>query len=727
MPVVIYAEKPDVGNKVAAALGGFSLSGKKITFANLKANEKAVRSLQSRQGYLDAEYLGEPCKVTWGYGHLCELKQAADYNKEYKSWAKLPVPFFPEKIELKARGGYDPKRGAEQLALIKKLFTSADLIVNATDFDREGEVIFAYVYEFCKCRKPFKRAHFSSQTESGIKEGFDKLKSSAEIKPVEMAGRARNIADWLVGSNLTAQMTLKHPASGILSVGRVQTPTLNMIVERELAVRDFKSAPFWSVQAIFTTDEEESYVGEHKQKRFEKKSDAEAVLAEVLGKDGTVSKVESKRSSKAPPNLYSLSALQMDANEMHGMTLADTLKAAQKLYDGGYITYPRSDSQFLTDDMQPAVMDMLGRLESLPQYAKYISGRAGIINPKQYFDSSKVSSHFALIPTTALPGSLSGHESHIYDLICKSVIRMLYPAAEIERTAVETEVEKHIFLSKGVAIISQGWLAVGGKLKEETLPVLKKGQAVSGEYEVKEGKTEPPKRYTDKTIVAAMKTAGKDLPDEELRKILADPSVEGIGTEATRANIIETLVARGYIERKSKTIHATDKGIQLIQIFPCSALKSAELTASWEKRLSGIARSTESFDSFVADIKTETAKWCSEITALKGSAAAPTLGGGTTASGAASSIAPGPGDLKCPLCGSKVVKYAWGWGCSNYKSGCKCSVSAAIAGKKLTDAQAKALFDKGLTSVIKGFTSKAGKPFDAKLKMNEGKVGFDFS
>jgi DNA topoisomerase-3 len=722
MSIVIYAEKPDVGNKLAAALGGFTLDGsKKITFANLKANEKSVKALQSKQGYLDIVYEGKPCKVTWGYGHLCELKQAADYNPEYKMWSKLPVPFFPERIELKASNGYDPARNKAQLNLLKKLFSEADLIINATDYDREGEVIFAYVYEYSKCKTPFKRAHFSSQTESGIREGFSKLKSSSEIKPIEMAGRARNIADWLVGSNLTAQMSLKNPGNGVLSVGRVQTPTLNMIVERELAIQAFKTVPIWSIKALFTTKRDDEYHGEYQVKRFEKKEDAERVLSEIDGKKGTVAKVDAKLTYKEAPGLYSLSLLQMDANETYGMTLSETLKAAQKLYDNGLTTYPRTDSQYLTEDMQPVLLGVLDSLERHPQYTDWLKGKPRtIITPKKYFDNSKVTSHFAIIPTTTLPGTLSGHEAHIYDLICKSVIRTIYPAAQIEQTAVTTKVDEHIFTSKGSVVVSPGWLEVGGKIKDETLPVIYEGEIVDGQYEIKEGKTEPPKRYTDKTIVAAMKTAGKDLPDKELRKILADPSVEGIGTEATRANIVETLVSRGYIERNGKTIFATDKGIHLIKILPCNALKSAELTALWEKRLSDISRETETFEQFIGDIKKETISWCAEITSI----AAPII---SSSAPSTSSPVITSGSLKCPLCGKPVVKYSWGWGCSGYKDGCKCSVSAKIAGKTITDRQVDILFAKGLSPVIKGFVGKSGKSFDARLKLDNGKAVFDFT
>ena len=726
--IVIYAEKADAANKIAAALGTFTIgNGKQINFGNLKANEKAVKSHQSSKGYLEIKYLGDDCYVTWGYGHMCEIFNAVDYDPGYKSWRNLPVPFIPEQYKLKKRDGYNATRNKEQMKVIKELFGKAKFIINATDFDREGEVIFAYIYEFLKCKTPYKRAHFSSQTQQGIQDGFKKLKESAEVKPIEMAGRGRSVADWVVGANLTAQMSLKFPGNGVLSVGRVQTPTLNMIVERELAIRNFKSEPFWTVNALFTTDKQEQYKGEHTAKRFTIKAEAEKVLSATAGKKGTVAKVDSKRTKKEAPNLYSLSSLQMDANSQFGMTLQQTLEAAQKLYDGGYTTYPRTDSQFLTDDMEPVVMDVLDALEGTPQYGKYLKGKPrAISNKKKYFDSSKVTSHYAIIPTGSLPGAMSAHESNVFDLICKSVIRMTYPAAEIENTTVITEVNNEPFESKGTVVVAPGWMAVEAKIKEELLPALKVGQVVDGKYEIKKGKTEPPKRFTDKTLVAAMKAAGKELDDDELKKIMADPSVNGIGTEATRANIIETLISREYIERQAKSIAATDKGINMIAMLPCQALKSPELTALWEKQLSDIAAAKANYNSFVKDVEKQTGIWCEEITALTGVANQTAQQGAQgqkpqTAGNSLSSTG-----LICPACGEVVRKLNWGWGCNGYSKGCKFSISGTICGKKLSDSQVAAIINNGKSAVIKGFKSKAGKSFEARLMLVGNKVEFSF-
>ncbi|NLT12890.1 MAG: DNA topoisomerase III [Clostridiales bacterium] len=712
--VVIYAEKADVANKIAAALGGFTLpGGTKITFANLKSNEKVVKSFQNKQGYLETSFKGKPCKVTWGYGHMYALYDVAEYNSSYKHWRDYPECFIPEEFKLHAVSSSIPAFNAkldQQRKIVKELFKEAEYIINATDFDREGELIFAYVYEANKCKKPFKRAHFTSQTEEGIKEAFDKLKPSSEIYGVEKAGRARSVYDWLIGINLTTRITLKNPGNNVLSVGRVQTPVLKMIVDRELAIRGFKSEPFWTIEATFTTSKKETYKGKHSKKRFEKKKDTLAVINEIKGKNGVVTEIKSERTTRKAPLLYSLSALQMDANDKYGFTAEDTLNIAQYLYDNGYTTYPRSKSQYLNDDMRPVVVKTLEALQAMPEYKTYLDGMKKDPD-KRYFDSSKVDSHFAIISTTSTPKSLNDEQRKIYDLIAKSVIRMIYPDAVLENTTVTTAVDKHDFISKGTVIIKKGWMAVDVKTKEELLPSLAKGEKVSGEYECKEGKTEPPKRYTDKTLIAAMKAAGKDLPDEELAKIMADPKVEGIGTEATRAEIINTLIKRDYIERKGKQFHATEKGISFIGIFPITELMSPEFTARMEKELTAIADNKGDYDKFIEQVKNQTINWCSIISKSGGKAMS-----GETKEGIG----------KCPLCGGSVLEFHWGWGCTEYKSGCKFSINKKIAGKEIPDAAVKKLLELKPTNVIKGFKSKTGSEFEARLKLDEGKVVFDF-
>lgn len=719
--ILIYAEKADMGKKIAAALDCITLpSGKRIQFDELEKYEKQISEAQ-RQGYFSIRYNGEPCKVTWGSGHVCGLKQAADYNPEYRLWSKLPVPFIPQKYEIMALiGKRNPAADKTRMQRFRELFREADLIINATDFDREGEVIFGYLYEFLKCRKLFKRAHFTSQTKDGIREGFRNLKSAAEIKNMEMSGRARGIADFDIGSNLTAQCTLKFGKRGeVWSVGRVQTATLNFFVNREREIRNFKSEPFWTVQALFTTDAGEQYKGTHTTKRFSTKPEAEEILKKICGRTGTVVEKEILHTKRAVPLLYSLSSLQMDANEQYGYTLDETLKTAQWLYDKEYTTYPRSKSQYLNDDMQSTVTQVLDALEGVSMYEPLISGKSRVYE-KRFFDSSKVKSHFAIIPTGKIPTSLTDMQAKIYDLICLSVIRMLYREAKIDKTNIITEVAGEQFASSGSVIMDKGWMAVGDvSVKEEVMPNLSEGDIVRGEYSLGEGKTHPPKRYDDKSIVVAMKTAGKTLENTELKKILEDPEVEGIGTEATRANIIETLIARGYIERKGKQFYATERGEFLIDNLPVEELKSAEITAQWEKRLSNIADGKESYDSFIQDIEEATRTWSlrikEETVSLKKedtAASKPTTG------------------LICPLCKKgELVKHDWGWGCSEYNkgSGCKCSFNNKVLGKTISDSAFSDLINKGETRKLSGFVSKrTGKKFDARLILRDNKIGFSF-
>lgn len=714
--ITILAEKPDVGNKIAAALGVITLAtGKKIDFRSLKASEKAVKAQQSKDGYLKIQYMGQDCYVTWGFGHLGELKQAYDYDPEYKAWYKMPLPFIPKKYELTVKSSQEKawnEKLQKQFMLIKKLFNKSDLIINATDFDREGEVIFAYIYELARCKVPVKRACFSSQTEDGIKDGFGKyLKDSAEVKPIEIAGRMRGIADWLVGANLTVAMTLKNNGQGVFSVGRVQTPTLALIVKREKEIAAFSSKPYYVVQANFTTDKGEEFKAEITGDKIEDRTDAECILFHIDKAPGVVKEFTGKKVKKEAPQLYSLSALQMECSSELSMTADQVLEAAQHLYDNGYTTYPRTNSRFLTEDMVPVIDTLLDKLKAVPEYAPLIDGRAKTYNKPHYFDNTKVESHFAIIPTGTIPTGLTPKQQQVYDLICRSVIKMLYGDALLEQTQALIDVEGVEFKAKGNVVVEKGWMAVDKpKKKDEILPRLTVGEKLAGAYEVVEKKTKPPKRYTDGTLIAKMLAAGKDLDNSELAKILSDPKTGGIGTEATRAAIIKTLVDRGYIKREKKAIHATEKGISLIDRLPLEQIKSAEMTAKWEQRLNDIARETEDAAKFRADIEQAVREWISEISS-KVEATKPT-----------STTLP----ALCPLCGAPIRTCSVGYGCSSYKeTGCKFMISQ-ICGRKLTENEVIKLINEGQTEELKGFKSKTGKLFSAKLKLVDGKVVFDF-
>lgn len=712
--MVIFAEKDSVGKKIAAALGGIYLkdSGKIVSFGELPKYKKLVDEQGNKDGCFKVKFKGEDCYVTWVWGHMCGLKQAKDYNPEYKYWSKMPVPFFPKKYELKVTD----EKHSRQLKIIKSLFEKCDWIINATDADREGEVIFAYVYQYLNCKKPFKRVLFSELTKSGIPIAFDSLVDSSERKNIENAGRARAMADWVVGANLTARLTLHNHSTQPLSVGRVQTATLNLLVQRELSIRDFKPSEYFTLDGVFTTSKGEKYKGVHKLKKFDKKEDAEKIFDKINGKKGEITVLKKEKKNVPVPELLNQAALQMKCNEKFGLKMIDTLDIAQYLYSEGYTTYPRTSSRYLGEDMKEQVNGIFDKLEATSKYEGYIKGKPRPFFMKRFFDNTKVGSHCAIIPTGETPKGLTELQQKVYDVICRSFIQMIYPEAVVENTNMVTTVEDEEYISTGKIIAYKGWMEVSGVPKVDTLPDVSLHEIVDPEFKIESKWTKPPQRYTDKTLLAAMLSAGKTITNKELRDILSDPKDGGIGTEATRASIVETIIQRGYAERDGKSFVATEKGIDLIQKLPVDDLKSAEITAEWEKRLREIADGKEDLKTFMIDIYRSVTKWCKEIDS------SPVIST-SVLSGTSSSL-----EIKCPICGQPLKKMKWGWGCSGYKTGCKFSVSQVIAKKKLTDLQVKKLVNEGKTSSIAGFVSKAGKKFSAKLYLDENqKVQFEFA
>lgn len=711
--ITIYAEKPDVARKIAAAIGPIVLSdGTKVIYDKLATYEKRIKGEFSKQGYIPIKWKGKDTNVTWGYGHLCGLFELSDYDEDFKHWKNIPLPYIPSRYKIKIQ----PNTKA-QFNIVKKLFNSSELIINATDWDREGEVIFAYSYEASGCKKPFKRAYYVSQNEQAFNEAFDKLTPSSEVYNIEQAGRCRGIADWLVGMNLTVAATLKANSS-VLSIGRVQTPTLAMVVDREKKIRNFKSEKYFVPQAVFKTSKGEEYKGDYADsKRISDKSEAEAIIKKLTGKAKVISAEKKDKKVSSPP-LYSLGTIQMEANSKFGFSAARTLEIVQSLYELGVVTYPRTNSAYLPEDYKPQAEKALKAISAIPAYASLIKGRPIKFNNK-YFDDKKVESHFAIVPTHVTPKSLNSDQEKLYDLICRSLIITIYPDAVVEDTKVVTEDNGVKFNSRGSTVKSAGWMEVTSQSKENLLPALSQNENINGKYELAEKQTEPPKRYTDKTLIAAMISADKDGDEKDI-KSLAELNIAGIGTEATRAGIIENLLKRGYIERNKKSFAATEKGISLIDSLPVEDVKSASLTAQWENRLDEIARGKEKSEDFIKDIEKTVKKWCSQIDKEMSKASSNFTG---NASPFASSNSTG---LKCPVCGKDVIKFKWGYGCTGYKEGCKFGISENIAGKKLTEKQIKSLIEKGKTNKIKGFKSKAGKTFEAKLKLENGKVQFDF-
>ena len=716
--VCIFAEKFDVGIKIAVSLGHVEFHGAVITDKNVEKYKTKLEKEIKPIGFVDIEYEGTEYCVTWGNGHLCQLKQARDYNEEYASWAKLPIPFFPDNYEIKVKEGPDKKPAPwllKQINIVRKKFKDCDYIINATDDDREGELIFAYVYQYIGIRKPYKRVVIDSQTKEGYINAFSKLKTAAEVKPVENAGRARSIADWVVGANLTAKMSVKY--RGLISVGRVQTPVLNFIVKRENEIRNFKSHPFWYLVAEFTKDNGEKYLAKHSVNQIEKKEDALSLLNKIRDQQAVVTKYEKKEKKKEVPLLYNFSNLAIEANRIYGISSDKALEIIQELYMDGYVSYPRTESVHLTDDMQDVVDQTIDRLALLPEYKDFITpvNKADRNYTKRHFDTKKVESHYAIIPTNNVPSSLSvlsGDKKNVYDLIAKSLIRIIYKAAVLEDTKIETTVNGEVFKSSGVVVKDAQWLNVGVNSKDRFLPELEIGEIVSGKYLIKDGKTEPPQRYTDASLMTAMVTAGKNIEDKELRKVLEETNNGGIGRGSTRAGIIKTVVDR-YATRKGKYIIPTENAIKLIEILPLEDIKSAEMTAEWEKRLDKIAHNEDTIDSFVSDIEEQTKKWCDEIDANAVSFV-------FSPSGNAEELS-----VNCPVCGKKLIKSKYSYCCSDYTN-CKFKVPLEIAGTKITQKDVETLIKKKKTSV-KSFKSKDGKKFSASLELkSDNSIGFEF-
>lgn len=684
-----------------------------------KRFEGLIKKQRFNDGYLKCRLNGKDCYISWGFGHIAELKQAADYDPKYKKWSEDLFPFVPERFEIKLKDEHK-----KHFALLKKLLTDAktDYIINATDADREGELIFDYIYRLSGSSKPYKRLWISSYTEEAIEEGFKTLKSSKDIASLQEAGRSRAIADWLVGSNFTVISTLKYGGfKNMISIGRVQTPTLAILVNRELEIRNFKPEAYFEVFAHFRSGDGD-YRGKWKSgktDRFSDKAKANAVLAKVKGKPGLVTKMEQTQSSESPPLLYDLTSLQMDANGRYGFSAQKTLEIAQKLYENQLLTYPRTNSRYLKEDLKAEIPRIIKALPNeYDRFRKMVLAKP-LSYTKRYFDNSKVEGHYAIIPTYKTPSGLTADEQKIYDMVAKSLLKAFMPAAVWGNTKIETTVEGEVFFSSGKVLIESGWRAVEGQVPQgdddenQLLPAIKKGEQVENKkVEVAEKMTKAPNRYSEKTLLSAMETAGKFVEDDELREAMKE---HGLGTPATRAAIIERLINVKYIERKGKNLVPTDKGVAVIEKLPIEAIKSPTLTGEWEFKMSQIEKGQLRFNDFIQDIITFTVATVNE---LKGQDKQE-IGGSTQ-----------EGFGTCPKCGGVVIKNKKGWGCAKWQSGCKFQIwNSPICGKKLTDANIKQLLEKGITKPIKGFTSKAGKPFDAKLKLasdNSGKLEFEF-
>ena len=589
--IVCIAEKPSVAREIAKVLGANS----------------------SHDGYME----GNGYQVTWTYGHLCTLKEPQDYCDQWRRWSLQALPMVPPRFGIKLidNDGYK-----KQFAVIERLMQAADGIVNCGDAGQEGELIQRWVMQKAKATCPVQCLWVSSLTEEAIREAFANLKPQSEYQSLYEAGLCRAIGDWLLGMNATRLYTLRFAtAKGqVLSIGRVQTPTLAMIVNRHFEITNFKPEKYWVLTTIYRGATFSSTKG-----KIKKPEEGQAALDAVKGKDFTVTDIQQKAGIEAPPRLFDLTSLQVECNKKYSFSADDTLKHIQSLYEKKLTTYPRVDTTFLSDDVYAKCPQIL---QGIVPYAPLVQPLMGkkLKKSKKVFDTSKVTDHHAIIPTGQNPQnvSLTTDEKRVYDLVARRFIAVFYPDCKFSTTTVMGEVEKVEFKASGKQILDQGWRAVFGgqgattddeskkEDDEQVLPNFEQGEHGPHEPSLTEKQTTPPKPYTEATLLRAMETAGKTVDNEELRDAL---KANGIGRPSTRAAIIETLYKRQYIRKVRKSLEPTPTGIALIGVINEDLLKSAELTGQWEKKLRDIEAHKYSAAQFIEELKQMTAQVVQDV------------------------------------------------------------------------------------------------------------------
>ena len=582
--IVCIAEKPSVARDIAKVLG---------------ANT-------SHEGYME----GNGYQVTWTFGHLCTLKEPHDYTDQWKAWALSRLPMIPQRFGIKLIAD----KGVEkQFKIIESLFQKADSIVNCGDAGQEGELIQRWVMQKAAVHCPVQRLWISSLTEESIREGFKTLKDQSEYQSLYEAGLSRAIGDWLLGMNATRLYTLKYGQNRqVLSIGRVQTPTLALIVNRYHEIVNFKPETYWVLSTIYRDTTFTATKG-----KYGSVEEGQKDLQNVEEKDFTVTDISTKKGTEAPPRLYDLTSLQVECNKKYGFSADQTLQTIQSLYEKKYTTYPRVDTTYLSDDIYPKCPDILAKLSNYAEYTAPLAGKK-LPKSKKVFDNSKVTDHHAIIPTGVVPQGLSFAEEKVYDEVCRHFIAVFYPDCQFATTTVLGKVEEVEFKTSGKQILVPGWREVikpmkkeeVGGMKEEvegekedeekTLPIFTKGEHGPHQPQLAEKWTSPPKPYTEATLLRAMETAGKLVDDESLREVMKE---NGIGRPSTRAAIIETLFKRNYIKKVRKSLEPTPTGIELIGLIHEDLLKSAELTGIWEKKLREIEQHKYEARQFLDELK----------------------------------------------------------------------------------------------------------------------------
>ncbi|MBP5371948.1 MAG: DNA topoisomerase 3 [Bacteroidales bacterium] len=663
--IVCIAEKPSVAKDIAHVLG---------------ANT-------SQDGYME----GNGYQVTWTFGHLCTLKEPHDYTDLWKSWSLSRLPMIPQQFGIKL---IDDKGIAKQFHTIETLMKHADKIINCGDAGQEGELIQRWVMQKAGAKCPVERLWISSLTEDAIKDGFNNLKPQENYQSLYEAGLVRAIGDWLLGMNATRLYTLKYGQNKqVLSIGRVQTPTLAMIVNRQQQIENFTPEQYWVLSTVYRDTTFTATSG-----KFSSQEEGQKALDEI--KDGlfTVTDVSEKKGTEAPPRLFDLTSLQVECNKKFSFSADQTLQLIQSLYEKKFTTYPRVDTTFLSDDIYPKCPQIMGGLAGVPSYVPLLESFKGKKLPKskKVFDSSKVTDHHAIIPTGVTPQGLNADEEKVFDLVARRFIAVFYPDCQFSTTTVLGEVDSYEFKVTGKQILQPGWRVVFGKVEqdddekkddeERVLPTFTKGESGPHKPDWAEKWTQPPKPYTEATLLRAMETAGKMVEDEELRDALKE---NGIGRPSTRAAIIETLFKRRYIVKEKKNLIATDTGMELIQLIHEESLKSAELTGKWEKKLREIEQKKYSAKQFLDELKVMVSEIVTTvlrdntnrrvaITVIeeKDNKSAKAKREKKTVGVSKKEVATQQVDDSligqvCPKCGKgKIVKGSTAYGCSEWKSGC---------------------------------------------------------
>ncbi|ADI38281.1 DNA topoisomerase 3 [Waddlia chondrophila 2032/99] len=638
---VVVAEKPSVARDLAEHLGAAS----------------------RKEGYIE----GNGYKITWAFGHLVGLKKPEEYHPQWKQWSLETLPLLPKPFELTEIGDEGAKK---QLGILKKLLVQANRIICATDAGREGELIFRYIMQWCNLEeKPFQRLWLNSLTPEAIKTAFEKMKAGSEYQHLFQAARCRSEADWIVGLNGTRNLTIRYGKGTLWSLGRVQTPVLAMITERDDEIAFFQSEPFWELMTTYR-DAAFKYNGQ----RFSKKEEGEALLDTIKDALLRIEGIKKKNEKQMPPQLFDLTELQREMNKRFGISAADTLKAAQSLYESKLITYPRTDSQYLNKEMKKDVVNALRSLQPLKPEETEALDLNQLNFTKRIIDDKKVTDHHAIIPTGQNPKQIPTIQAQVFDTIHTRLLAAFYPPCLKETVVAEAVVQTLKFTAKGTVIKDPGWTKLYSKNEEkkDLLPAFVKGESGPQSPYLKEGKTQPPKSYTENSLLGAMAAAGKQVDDPKQRELLKD---KGIGTPATRAAIIETLIARGYVKREKKNLKSTSSGKFLISLIQSPALKSAQLTGEWESKLKAIETGNYSSEEFMKNIEQFTKEIIktSDVNQICEEQLGP-----------------------CPKCNEPMIEGKKGFGCSAWNKGCDYVLWKEQNGIQLRKEQVQRLLQKGI-------------------------------